>query len=137
MQLTTKVRYAVVFLLHLANETDQEKFIGASEVSDKQRISASYLEQLARKLRKAGVVEPRKGPTGGYKLAREPKDISLVDVFEAVGENYAFNLYDLCMHETVEVDAYNSYMLRISGILRQELKKITLENIRKKNYENC
>lgn len=135
MQLTTKTRYSIVFLLHLAS--NGERFTGVYEVSDKQCISAHYLDQLARKLRKGGLVEAKKGPNGGYKLSRNMEDIDLLDIFQAVGENYSFNLYDIGMRETLETSSYETYISRLTGIVRQELKKINLKNIKEKNYANC
>ena len=60
--------------------------VSLTELSKRQDISLAYLEQLFVKLRRAGLVESVRGPGGGYRLAREPVEIRVVDVLEAVDE---------------------------------------------------
>ena len=55
-------------------------------ISDRQKISLSYLEQLFGKLRRSGLVESMRGPGGGYSLARKSKDVSVADIIVAVDE---------------------------------------------------
>src|SRR6185437_14121168 len=57
------------------------------EISDRQKISLHYLEQLFRRLRKGGVVKSVRGPGGGYVLSRSMDEISVKDVLTSVGEN--------------------------------------------------
>ncbi|MCL4160950.1 UNVERIFIED_CONTAM: hypothetical protein GTU68_032507 [Idotea baltica] len=61
--------------------------ISLSEISERQSISLSYLEQLFLKLRRAKLVESARGPGGGYRLARSPQDIRVSDVLGAVDES--------------------------------------------------
>ncbi|MFT4675052.1 MAG: Rrf2 family iron-sulfur cluster assembly transcriptional regulator, partial [Reinekea sp.] len=69
MKLTTKGRYAVTAMLDLAlNEEDGP--INLADISERQGISLSYLEQLFAKLRKQGLVASVRGPGGGYLLGR-------------------------------------------------------------------
>jgi Rrf2 family iron-sulfur cluster assembly transcriptional regulator len=56
------------------------------EIAKRQDISLPYLEQLFVKLRRAGLVESVRGPGGGYRLAKSPSDIRVVDVLAAVDE---------------------------------------------------
>ena len=85
MKLSTKGRYAMVALADLATARDGE-LTSLTEISRRQDISLPYLEQLFVKLRRAGLVESARGPGGGYRLAREPKDIRVSEVLEAVDE---------------------------------------------------
>ncbi len=86
MRLTTKGRYAVTAMLDLAiNYKDGP--ITLSDISKRQGISLSYLEQLFSKLRKKGLVDSARGPGGGYKLARESTQIAVADVIAAVDES--------------------------------------------------
>ena len=55
-------------------------------ISDRQKISLSYLEQLFGKLRRSGLVESMRGPGGGYSLARKSNDVSVADIIVAVDE---------------------------------------------------
>ena len=85
MKLTTKGRYAVTAMLDLALH-DQGRPINLADISSRQGISLSYLEQLFARLRKQGLVISARGPGGGYQLGHQSEDISIVDVIRAVDE---------------------------------------------------
>jgi Rrf2 family protein len=85
MRLTTKGRYAVRALFCLSKYTD-EKPTPLSVVAKDQDISLNFLEQLFVHLRKNGIVSSVRGPRGGYRLAKKPKDITIGEVLRAVGE---------------------------------------------------
>ena len=85
MRLTTKGRYAVTAMLDLALNAE-DKPITLVEISKRQEISLSYLEQLFARLRKNNLVNSTRGPGGGYQLASDPKDINVANVINAVDE---------------------------------------------------
>ena len=85
MRLTTKGRYAVTAMLDLALHYDEGP-ITLADISQRQGISLSYLEQLFSKLRKRGLVESTRGPGGGYRLSREADLIAVAEVISAVDE---------------------------------------------------
>ena len=85
MRLTTKGRFAVTAMIDVAMQ-GQHGPVTLSAVSERQKISLSYLEQLFGKLRRAGLVESVRGPGGGYNLARDGDAISVADVILAVDE---------------------------------------------------
>ena len=86
MRLTTKGRYAVTAMLDLALH-EGEGPITLAEISARQGISLSYLEQLFSRLRKQGLVNSSRGPGGGYLLGKVGNDIAVVDVIGAVDES--------------------------------------------------
>jgi Rrf2 family iron-sulfur cluster assembly transcriptional regulator len=86
MKLTTKGRYSVMAMLDLALNESRGP-ITLSEISGRQDISLSYLEQLFSKLRKQGLVKSSRGPGGGYELAQEAEDISISKIILAVDES--------------------------------------------------
>jgi Rrf2 family iron-sulfur cluster assembly transcriptional regulator len=90
MRLSTKGRYAVMAMADLAlNAQSGErngKPISLAEVSERQQISLSYLEQLFARLRKAGLVRSARGPGGGYVLARPAAQVFVSDIVLAVDE---------------------------------------------------
>lgn len=86
MRLTTKGRYAVTAMLDLALHRDQGP-ITLADISQRQGISLSYLEQLFSRLRKQGLVESTRGPGGGYCLGRPAEAIAVADVIAAVDES--------------------------------------------------
>ena len=85
MKLTTKGRYAVTAMLDLAVHNGEGP-IALADISERQGISLSYLEQLFAKLRKKGLVASTRGPGGGYKLKHQPDEIVIADVVTAVDE---------------------------------------------------
>jgi Rrf2 family iron-sulfur cluster assembly transcriptional regulator len=85
MRLTTKGRFAVTAMIDVAmHATDAPATLAG--VSDRQKISLSYLEQLFGKLRRHGLVASVRGPGGGYRLARPAGAVSVADVILAVDE---------------------------------------------------
>ena len=85
MRLTTKGRFAVTAMVDLAMQPGREP-VTLIEISQRQNISLSYLEQLFGKLRRRALVQSVRGPGGGYRLAREMTQISVADVILAVDE---------------------------------------------------
>jgi Rrf2 family transcriptional regulator, iron-sulfur cluster assembly transcription factor len=85
MRLTTKGRFAVTAMIDVAMHGHGGP-VTLSAVSERQKISLSYLEQLFGKLRRHGLVESVRGPGGGYNLARAADAISVADVILAVDE---------------------------------------------------
>ncbi|MBI5189419.1 MAG: Rrf2 family transcriptional regulator [Nitrospirae bacterium] len=83
MQLSTKGRYAVRAMFDLAFYSQGEP-VPLSRISEREEISLHYLEQLFNKLRKGGVVESVRGPSGGFKLARKPSEISVEEIISIV-----------------------------------------------------
>src|SRR5262245_47807142 len=85
MRLTTKGRFAVTAMIDVAMHGTKTP-VTLAGVSQRQKISLSYLEQLFGKLRRHGLVESVRGPGGGYRLARAAESISVADVIVAVDE---------------------------------------------------
>jgi Rrf2 family iron-sulfur cluster assembly transcriptional regulator len=85
MRLTTKGRYAVTAMLDLAIHARIDP-VSLGDISERQSISISYLEQLFAKLRKNGLVSSVRGPGGGYQLARHGADIFIAQIIDAVDE---------------------------------------------------
>ena len=85
MRLTTKGRYAVTAMLDLALHY-KDGPITLADISQRQGISLSYLEQLFSRLRKQGLVDSTRGPGGGYRLSRDSHQIAVADVITAVDE---------------------------------------------------
>lgn len=86
MHLTTKGRYAVTAMLDLALHENQGP-ISLADISSRQTISLSYLEQLFSKLRKGSLVNSVRGPGGGYMLERNTQSIYIADIIDAVNES--------------------------------------------------
>ena len=85
MRLTTKGRYAVTAMLDVALNSKSSP-VSLADISSRQGISLSYLEQLFSKLRRAGLVASVRGPGGGYLLGREAEEINIAEVILSVNE---------------------------------------------------
>ena len=85
MKLTTKGRYAVMAMADLASYQDG-KPVSLTDISVRQNISLSYLEQLFAKLKNEKLVKSVRGSSGGYILEKNPKDIRISNIIFAVDE---------------------------------------------------
>jgi Rrf2 family iron-sulfur cluster assembly transcriptional regulator len=85
MRLTTKGRFAVTAMIDVAMHSGDGP-VTLAGVSERQKISLSYLEQLFGKLRRHGLVDSVRGPGGGYNLARPADAVSVADIIVAVDE---------------------------------------------------
>ena len=134
MKLSTKGRYAVTAMLDLALHSGSGP-ITLAEVSSRQDISLSYLEQLFSKLRKANLVESIRGPGGGYELKRLPTQINIAEVVLAVNEPLSATKCNgkggcqdgnLCLSHQLWAE--------LSDQIYQFLSNITLEQVIKRRF---
>lgn len=82
MKISTKGRYALRVMIDLAMN-DSGNYIPLKDIAKRQEISNKYLEQIIALLNKAGFLETARGNTGGYKLAKEPKEYVVGDILRA------------------------------------------------------
>ena len=85
MKLTRKGRYAVMAMADLA-KINVKKPTSLTEISLRQGISVSFLEQIFLKLKKSHLVQSSRGPSGGYLLTKTPEEIRLSSIIKAVDE---------------------------------------------------
>jgi Rrf2 family iron-sulfur cluster assembly transcriptional regulator len=136
MKLSTKGRYAVMAMVDIAANLEAGKNISLQTISERNNISVSYLEQLFIKLRKNKLVNSVKGPKGGYTLSREPSQIFVSDIVQAVDEKIEFlkcatekgcAKNGLCNSH----DLWSNLMINIY----QYLSSISLEQVIESNYK--
>jgi Rrf2 family protein len=86
MMFSTRAEYGVRVMVELARREadDERECVSLSEIADGDGLPLAYLEHLAARLRKAGLVESRRGARGGYLLARPAEEISMAEVVEAL-----------------------------------------------------
>ncbi|MEX1369202.1 MAG: Rrf2 family transcriptional regulator [Nannocystaceae bacterium] len=87
MRLTTKARYGLRALCHVANRG----YASAQVIAEHQAIPSRYLEEIIGELRRAGFVIGKRGPRGGYRLAKPPEEIIISDVLRALSGSAAIN----------------------------------------------
>lgn len=131
MKLSTKGRYGLRALIDLAQYGEQEA-VSIQSISARQQISDRYLEQLVRKLKKAGLVTSVRGAQGGYRLARPAEEISVGDVLRALegsieavscqeGENPSCVGKDLCVARFVWQKVNKSIQETVDSIMISQL----------------
>jgi Rrf2 family transcriptional regulator, iron-sulfur cluster assembly transcription factor len=85
MRITTRGRYGLRAVLKLT-VSDKGKPVSIRELSENEEISPEFLEQIFFRLRKAGIIKSTRGPGGGFRLDKSPDEITVKDIFDAVGE---------------------------------------------------
>ncbi len=84
MKISQKLEYACRALAQLARRHDGRTLTRLEELAQREAVSANFLVQILNDLRRAGLIDSRRGKTGGYLLAREPESITLRHVVDAV-----------------------------------------------------
>ena len=85
MRITTKGRYALRAITNLALARS-ERPVPIKQIASDEEISPEFLEQIFFKLKKFGIISSVRGPGGGFILERDPADVSVKEIFDAVGE---------------------------------------------------
>jgi Rrf2 family protein len=83
MMFSTKAEYGVRVMVELARRAGEDP-VPLAEIAEHDELPLAYLEHLAARLRKAGLVDSRRGSRGGYLLARSPTEITMAEVVEAL-----------------------------------------------------
>lgn len=92
LQVSRKVDYALRAVIHLANEEGAERACAVSEIAMREKIPKQFLEKIIQQLIHKGVVRSRRGPHGGYVLARPADQVTFRDVIEAVEGPISLNV---------------------------------------------
>ena len=130
MQITRQADYAVRAVLHLARMNGNQR-AATSQVAKEQHIPPSFLAKIISQLSIAGLLHTSRGARGGVTMAREPKDVSLLEVIEAidgpimlnecVGENSICTFEDDCPLRPVWCEAQEELVNRLKNTNFQQL----------------
>ena len=139
MRLSTKSRYAVTSLLDLVMHSGQGP-VSLADISVRQGISLSYLEQLFAKMRRNSLVVSTRGPGGGYSLGSSPDQVCIADVINAVDEearlvgrvgNKDDGAYEPCLTEqlwrelSAEIEDFLTTISLADMIAKDEVQRIS------------
>lgn len=129
MRLTTRGRYAVTAMLDLALHAT-ERPVPLADISERQGISLSYLEQLFSKLRQSKLVSSVRGPGGGYRLSRDAAEIHVAQIIDSVNESVdATNCGGKGDCQAGEVCLTHTLWQELSGEIHHFLSAISLQKL--------
>ncbi|WP_016951853.1 Rrf2 family transcriptional regulator [Anabaena sp. PCC 7108] len=128
MKLTTRGHYSVKALLDLSLQPGYGP-VSVRSIAKRQDIPAPYLEKLLIEMRRGGLVKSIRGSIGGYQLAREPLQISVGQILEAVGENMTH--LPLNSSTPAQAEDWVTFTLwqRLNQKLKEALYSITLADL--------
>lgn len=124
--MTTKGEYALRAVLDIIARPSED-LIRLEDISERQNISLSYLEQLFRKLKKAGLVDATRGPGGGYCLTKKATKASVLDVLLAVGDKPVLKTKATpcktkeCVKVQTVINTANNTILKILNVKLEKL----------------
>jgi Rrf2 family iron-sulfur cluster assembly transcriptional regulator len=94
MRVSHRVQYAVRAVFDIAHQANGDRPAQLREVAGRQAIPPPFLEQICRQLCRAGILTGRRGPGGGYLMARDPSAVTIADIVRAVEGQRAFEIAD-------------------------------------------
>ena len=130
MKLTTKGRFAVTAMLDIALH-DPEQYVTIAAIGERRHLSSAYLEQIFGKLRRAGLLEGIRGPTGGSRLSKPADQITVMQILDAVDASLEKSVCekdrDCCdgEGECITFDLWD----RLNEEMRRFLSGITLKGL--------
>ncbi|MCD4779749.1 MAG: Rrf2 family transcriptional regulator [Candidatus Omnitrophica bacterium] len=130
MKLSTKGRYGSRLMLDLARHQARGPVL-LRDIAGRQSISEKYLWQLIPPLKRAGLVNSTRGAHGGYRLARQPKEITLYDII--VELEGPLNLVD-CVDQPDQCEQFDLCVTRevwheLARVMKEKLQNITLADL--------
>lgn len=129
MRISQKLDYACRAMAQLAKRHDGRTITRLDELAQREAVSANFLVQILNDLRRAGLVESRRGKSGGYLLARKPDSIHLKEIVEAVEPS----LLSFSTHTEGESGAtVRAAWEKIAQELRDQLERVTLQQLAEK-----
>ncbi|MDI6801779.1 MAG: Rrf2 family transcriptional regulator [Thermodesulfovibrionales bacterium] len=133
MEITRETDYAVRCILHLSESPEEIKMVDG--IAKTRLIPKSFLSKILQKLTKSGIVKSYRGVKGGFKLARKPEEISLLDVVEAIDGPVAINrcavdkrlcdLSSMCVVHPIWVELRKDVENRLKNCNFSELIKLS------------
>ena len=139
--LSKKTQYAFKALIYLSEHADEGPVL-ISEISKKKNIPLKFLENILLELRKAGVLESKKGKGGGYYFAVNPRDVTLAKIMRLLDGPIALlpcvslNFYEKCKDCDEKVCGLNRMMLQVRDATLTLLESKTLADLKYTNLES-
>lgn len=138
MRINTKIRYGLRTMIEIANSTDPSGVL-QKDIAKNQHISLKYLDSIISALKVKGLVANSKGRGSGYRLTKEPKDITMLDIytaFEQIVIVECINNKGLCDRAAHDCKA-RSYWSGFGDEFIELLSRKNLEQIMHETYYEC
>jgi len=135
LKVSSRCHYGLIFVFYLAEKATSVRAVSLSDVTAAVNIPQGYLDDIAARLRRAGIVVSSRGPRGGYRLAKKPNEISVADVVEAIEGPVAFvdclETKTVCTVDKNFGSRCSSRFLwkRVQDSLLMEMRKLSLRDI--------
>jgi Rrf2 family protein len=136
--LSKKTYYAFQALMYLADKSKEDQPVLIAEISKKKRIPLKFLENILLELKKAGVLESKKGKGGGYYFARNPKDVTLATIMRLLDGPIALlpcvslYFYEKCKNCDEKHCGLHEAMITVRDANLKILEKKTIADLAKK-----
>lgn len=129
MEISTKGRYGLKAMVNIGVYSSLEN-VTKKSISEREDISEKYLEQILSALRKNGLVNSKKGPQGGYTLARNSSEITVGDILRALeGELQVVNLEEYDDSNIMELCLKKNVWNKLNKEINNLVDSITLEKL--------
>jgi Rrf2 family protein len=137
MNISTRGRYGLRALLEIAVQP-KGRPLTIRDISEKQQMSVTYLEQILHKLKKAGIVRSKRGARGGYVLARDGNKITVSQIINALDGPISFSNCDMPEHREKscvgpEVCVSRILWKRLEDLIDKTLSSVTLSDLKVQN----
>ncbi len=132
MKISTKTRYGLRALIYIAEHTsmNEENLVRIKEISEAQKLSVQYLEQILFKLKKAEIIVGKRGPNGGYKLNRRAEDIDILEVFKILETDVRVVMCEKHVDNSMRNDCKTIYLWdKLDKAMSTILKETTLAEL--------
>ena len=130
MHISTKTGYALRAITEMA-KSHSKKPLSIKSICEKQQLPIKYIEQIFRKLKHDGLIDSIHGAKGGYIISKEPDQISLLDIMQAVDEQYSTTYCDHLANEYCigSPCGFSKLWDEINTHLKDYFRSITLQSI--------
>ncbi len=131
MRISAKGRYALAATISIAQDYNKGEYITVISISEKLGISKIYLEQVFSLLKRGNIVNSIKGAQGGYQLAREPKDISVLEILSAVELSIFEDTENTVLEKAPEIEAAmrSNIFEALDSSIKNTIEKISLYDL--------
>lgn len=131
MRISTKGRYAIAAMIHLAQNYKNNEYITVISISENLDISKIYLEQVFSLLKRSGLVTSIKGSRGGYMLTRNPESVSVFEILSSIEGPLFEETKETVSEKTPEIETVmrSCVFNPLDQAVQASLKSISLQNL--------